>query len=174
MGLSFNPLGHLYAVNNTGDTLFRINPATGAQISSVSLSGTQHSSGNPFPGEINSIEFGPDGTLYGIGFGLYSINVTSGVASRITPFGYHVSGAEHSAYFGGLDFGGDGVLRAISATSQSEFWVVDPFSGIGQLVGPIGDGDFGDIASVVPEPGVLSLLAPSALMFLPRRKGTVG
>lgn len=70
VSIAFSPTDAVYGVSNDGLTLYRIDPSTGQSLESMALTGTVHSSGNPFSGEINGIDFGPDGTLYGIGFGV--------------------------------------------------------------------------------------------------------
>ena len=69
ISIAFSPTDQLYAINNSAPkTLYRLDPVTGSAISSVQISGT-----STF-GEIQGIDFGPDGTLYGAGYGLYSLN----------------------------------------------------------------------------------------------------
>lgn len=165
VSIAFSPNDRLYGVSNDGLTLFEMDPNTGSSLRSVPITGTTHSSGTLFPGEINGIDFAPDGTLYGIGFGLYSINPLSGVATRITPLGQQVSGD----LFHDLDFGPDGQLRAATFDSApdglSNLYRIDPATGVGQLVGPMGF-EIAGLASV-PEPATFSLfIAGAILVFL--------
>lgn len=169
VSIAFDPADKLYGVSNNGETLYEINPNTGMSLRSVPLTGTTHSSGTPFPGEINGIDFAPDGTLYGIGFGLYRINPLTGVATRITPLGQEVSGN----LFNDLDVGTDGQLRSASFESApdgvSNLYRIDPASGLGQFVGSMGV-DIAGLASV-PEPSTYSLLLAGAVMIFIVHKG---
>lgn len=128
----------LYGVSNGGRTLYRLDPATGRALASVPITGTTHPSGNVFSGEINAIEVGPDGTLYGIGFSLYKLDPATGVATKISPANRQVSGQ----LFGSLDVGPDGVLRAatgvVDANASSDLYAVDLATGLGTLVGNTG------------------------------------
>ena len=142
VGIAFSPDDALYGVSNDGRTLYRIDPATGRSLVSVALTGTTHASGTAFEGEINGIDFAPDGTLYGIGFSLYTINVNTGVATKISPTGRQVSGDLYNE----LDMAADGKLRAATSGTTSNLFVVDQGTGIGQLVGPMG-ATIGGIAS---------------------------
>lgn len=167
VSIAFSPADRLFGVSNDGETLYEINPSTGTSLRSVPLTGTLHNSGTPFPGEINGIDFAPDGTLYGIGFGLYRIDPLTGVATRITPLGQAVSGG----LFNDLDFGPDGQLRSASyegPDSLSNLYRIDPVSGLGQLIGPMG-ADIAGLASV-PEPSMYSLLIASAVLVFIVRK----
>jgi hypothetical protein len=160
--IAFSPADRLFGVSNNGETLYEIDPSTGTSLRSVPLTGTIHSSGTLFPGEINGIDFAPDGTLYGIGFGLYRIDPFTGIATRITPLGQQVSGD----LFNDLDFGPDSQLRSASFESPpdglSNLYRIDPATGIGQLVGPMGV-DIAGLASV-PEPSTGALLIAGALV----------
>lgn len=138
VSIAFAPDDTLYAVSNDGRSLYRIDPATGSSLARVPLTGTTHPSGNAFEGEIDAIEFGPDGTLYGIGFSLYTINPATGVATKISTTNRAVTGQ----LFGSLDFGPDGVLRAATAVldvnAPSVLHTVDHTTGLGTLVGNTG------------------------------------
>ena len=164
VSIAFGPGNSLYGVSNDGETLYEIDPGTGLSLRSVPLTGTIHSSGTPFPGEINGIDFAPDGTLYGIGFGLYRIDPLTGIASRITPLGQAVSGN----LFNDLDFGTDGQLRSASFDDLSNLYAIDPVSGLGQFVGSMGVGIAG-LASV-PEPSTYSLLISGIVLVFMVRK----
>jgi len=170
VSIAFSPGDRLYGVSNDGLTLYELDPNTGSSLGSVSLTGTTHSSGSLFPGEINGIDFAPDGTLYGIGFGLYSINPLSGVATRITPLGQQVSGN----LFLDLDFGQDGQLRAATfdpaTDGVSDLYRIDPVTGLGLLVGSMGF-EINGLASV-PEPSTYSLFIAGGIVvfILSRRK----
>lgn len=169
VSIAFGPADRLYGVSNNGETLYEIDPSTGMSLGSVPLTGTIHSSGTPFPGEINGIDFAPDGTLYGIGLGLYRISLLTGVATRITPLGQQVSGD----LFNDLDFGTDSQLRSATFESTpdglSNLYRIDPASGLGQLVGSMGV-DIAGLASV-PEPSTYSLLLAGAVMVFIVHKG---
>jgi hypothetical protein len=160
--IAFSPADRLFGVSNNGETLYELNPSTGTSLRSVPLTGTIHGNGTPFPGEINGIDFAPDGTLYGIGFGLYRIDPFTGIATRITPLGQQVSGD----LFNDLDFGPDSQLRSASFESTpdglSNLYRIDPATGFGQLVGPMGV-DIAGLASV-PEPSTYTLFFAGALL----------
>ena len=168
VSLAFGPGDSLYGVSNDGDTLYEIDPSTGMSLRSVPLTGTIHNGGTLFPGEINGIDFAPDGTLYGIGFGLYRIDLLTGVASRITAPGQDVSGN----LFQDLDFGPDNQLRAATFESAAEnfsnLYRIDSATGLGQLVGPMGV-DIAGLASV-PEPSTSSMLIAGAWVVIMVRK----
>jgi hypothetical protein len=170
VGLAFSLTDQLYAVGNSGNTLslYTLNPATGSVLSNVPLTGTVSSGGLAFPGEIEGITFGPDGTLYGIGYGLYSINPLSGVAHRITPLGKDVTGPPVGDGFLSIDYGSDGVLRGIAwlyanATVHAELYTINPSTGLGNLVGPTGY-LVGGLASSPPIP-LSSVPEPSAMVL---------
>ena len=169
--IAFSPSDGLFGLNNGGDTLYEIDPRTGMSLRSVPLTGTIHSSGTLFPGEINGIDFASDGTLYGIGFGLYKINPLTGVATRVTPLGQDVSGD----LFLDLDFGPDSQLRSATFGSApdglSNLYRIDPATGLGQLVGSMGV-DIAGVASV-PEPSTYALLIGGAvIVFIVRKRKT--
>jgi hypothetical protein len=94
ISIAFSPTDELYALNNgssSGKLLYTVDPATGSALASVMITGTVFpTTGSPFPNELEGIAFGPNGTLYGIGAGLYSINPLTGAATRITPAGKYV------------------------------------------------------------------------------------
>jgi hypothetical protein len=172
VSIAFSPSDQLYAVNNAGDTLFTLNPVTGATLTRVPLTGTVFSSGRSFPGEINGIDFGPDGSLYGVGNGLYTINPMTGVASRITPLGKYITVA--GDLFDDIDFGTDGVLRGLTsgASSISLLYNTDPSTGVGTLVGSTGFQMDGLASIPTPEPSAWALLlfgTVGLLVFRSRR-----
>lgn len=138
VSIAFAPDDTLYGVSNGGRTLYRLDPATGRALASVPITGTTHPSGAVFGGEINAIEVGPDGTLYGIGFSLYTLNPATGVATKISTTNRAVSGQLYSS----LDFGPDGILRAatgvVDANASSDLYTVDIATGVGTLVGSSG------------------------------------
>ena len=69
VSIAFSPSDRLYAVNNSGDTLFTLDPVTGATLTSVPLTGTTFASGGAFPGEINGIDFAPTELSLGLAMG---------------------------------------------------------------------------------------------------------
>jgi dipeptidyl aminopeptidase/acylaminoacyl peptidase len=166
--IAFSPTDSLFGVSNNGETLYEIDPSSGMSLRSVPLTGTIHSSGTAFPGEINGIDFASDGTLYGIGFGLYRIDPFTGIATRITPLQQQVSGD----LFEDLDFGLDGQLRSATFESAPEnfsnLYRIDAASGLGQLIGPMGV-DIAGLASV-PEPSTYSLLMAGVVIVFIERK----
>jgi hypothetical protein len=171
--IAFSPGDQLFAVSNSGNTLYKLDPATGGMLSSVPLTGTVHTTdGSPAPGEINGIDFGPDGTLYGIGFGLYTINPLTGVATRLTPIGSYVSATRD--LFKDLDFGTDGVLRGVNNSTKASIYTIDLSTGLGIVEANSGYQAVG-IASV-PEPSSLVLaaigLSGTAAAIVRRRNAT--
>jgi len=169
VSIAFSPSDELYGVNNGGTTLYKLDPGTGRSLGSVPLTGTTYSSGGAFPGEMGAIDFGPDGKLYGIGFGLYLINPGTGVATRITPSGRNVGGSLE--LFMGLDFGSDGQLRAASSGTSANLYTINPAAGIGQLVGSMGvqigglatqpTGAAGSLPVITTQPSSLAVTAGS-------------
>jgi hypothetical protein len=164
ISLAFSPTDQLYALNNGSGgskTLYTVDPATGSALASVTITGTVFPiGGNPFPNELEGIAFGPNGTLYGIGFGLYSINPLSGVATRITPAGKYVDAGGDE--FLNIDFGPDGALRGVTFANGnriSQLYTVNPLRGLGTLVGTTGFALHGLASVPVPEPSALMLAA---------------
>ena len=181
VGITFSPTGDLYVLANGNDTIYRIDQATGASLGWVPVSGTVHSmTGSPFPGELSAIEFGPDGVLYGIGYGLYAINPVTGLTDRLTPLGEDVFPPGDpvdngfSEAFCGLDFGVDGKLRAISRYSVTgpgpSLYEIDPHTGQAIRVGGMSsvEGFFPAGIASIPEPATLALLGLGALALLRR------
>jgi hypothetical protein len=156
VGLAFSADDSLYGISNNGLTLYRIDPANGRALATMTMSGTTHSSGAPFAGEVNSIAFGPDGTLYGIGFSLYRIDPNTGVATKVSTANRQVSGGLYCA----LNYGPDGVLRGATFVPTDSFSMldrIDPGSGIGIPVGNMGM-RIGGLASRMV--GVAATVAP--------------
>jgi hypothetical protein len=164
--IAFSPSDQLYGVSNDGLTLYHINPATGASLGSVAITGTVFPSGGSFPGEITGIDFGPDGTLYASGFGAYRLNVATGVASRITPLGQYA--ADNHALLLDLDFAPDGFLRAPSFESPSRLQRIDPATGLSVGSVPMGF-DMDGLASI-PAPGAWATLAAAGVLGSARRR----
>jgi hypothetical protein len=174
VSIAFSPTDQLYGVNNSGDTLFRLDPHTGAALASVPLTGTVHPSGSPFIGEINGIDFAPDGTLYGVGFALYSIDALTGVATRITPLGTNVTGGGAGFLFDDIDYGADGVLRGVTSGAggvNSNLYTINTNTGIGTLVGLTGVSMDGLASIPTPEPSgiVLIVIGAASVRFVSRR-----
>jgi hypothetical protein len=167
VSIAFSPSDQLYAVNNNGNTLFALNPTTGSTLASVPLTGTT------FAGEIGGIDFAPDGTLYGVGAGLYRINPLTGVATRITPLGMDITGSPSIALIlQDIDFGPDGVLRGVTydlSHVNSMLYTINTSTGLGTLVGP--EGAFvANLASIpAPEPCSVLLVACGGMSVLASR-----
>jgi hypothetical protein len=156
VSIAFSPSDQLYAVNNAGTTLFTLNPVTGSTLTSVPITGT--SSAN----EINGIDFAANGTLYGVGAALYSLNPLTGVASRITPSGTNITGPGASPIFDDIDFAPDGVLRGVTfdqSQVNSLLFTINTSTGLGTLVGGTGFGMDGLASIPTPEPSSLVLLS---------------
>lgn len=172
VSIAFSPNGALFGIGNGNSMLYRLDPGSGVSLGSVSITGTVHLNSAPFPGEIRGIDFTPDGRLFGIGFGLYTIDVNTGIATRITPSGQRVGG---NHLFQDLDFGSDGLLRSVSydqdEIGSSNLYTVNPTTGLGQFVGATAASMVG-IASV-PEPDALMLmvLGVVATVYMGNRRG---
>ncbi len=155
VSIAFSPTDQLYAVNNNSNTLFTLNPVTGATLTSVPLT-----VGGSSSVEIRGIDFAPDGTLYGVGFDLYTINPLTGVANRITPAGIHITG-NSSLLFDDIDYGPDGVLRGVTFDNtqvNSLLYTINTSTGLGTLVGGTGFGMDGLASIPTPEPSAWALL----------------
>lgn len=146
-GLTFDPqTGVLYATTAGRGTanprsLVTLDPSTGAATLIGSL-------GLPGGGTLSDLAVGPDGILYGIsgqsaGTGLFTVNPTTGQATRVTPFAVGLSG-------GALAFGPGGALYAAGESSGTLF-TVNATTGMftpGPLLtgSPIDDGMFTALA----------------------------
>jgi hypothetical protein len=127
-----------------------------------------------FSGDIQGIDFAPDGTLYGLGGHLYSINPLTGVATQITPQGSEL--VPKGGIFLDMDYGNDGLIRAVTFDDPgpmavlSQLWTINPSTGLGTFVGSTNlslDG----LASI-PEPSsfVLAAFGFLALAWRLRRR----
>jgi hypothetical protein len=83
-GMAFAPNGSLYAFQNTS-SLLRLDPATGATLSTINLAGLQGTTTG-----AAGLAFAPDGTLY-LACGtypdsnLYKVDLNSGAAHLVGP-----------------------------------------------------------------------------------------
>ena len=80
-GMAFAPDGTLYAVRNGGDTLFTVNPSSGA----TTLVGSMN-----FPG-VQGLAFAADGTLYAWDVGSGS-GIGAGLLRRLGEFEFRLRG----------------------------------------------------------------------------------
>jgi hypothetical protein len=151
-GLAFSQSDQLYTVNLGGTKLYKIDPDGGTAGAPVPITFV-----GPGFNALSGIAFGPDGTLYGIGTGLYNINPQTGVATEITHY--------TSVFFQDLDFGADGLLYSVAFSTTDNFYSIDPATGQATLIGTVVDVTtsqnvlLASIASVpAPEPPTLILL----------------
>lgn len=150
----------LYGVTLLGNSLVTIDPATGAQLTSVAITGTR-------AGEITSIAADPlTGTLYGNttpGFGdtggvgdrLYTIDPLTGAATLVG-----ASGAIGFSNTYALGFTQSGLLYGISDDSD-ELIVIDLVTGAGTAIGAVSLSLSFDIASR-PEDDIMFALDSSS------------
>jgi len=156
----------MYIAN--GSTLNRVDPNSGATQSTVNV--TLNGSALTLEG----IDFAPDGTLYGVGLqALFQIDVSSGVATRITPVGQNAVG---TLIMTEMDFGADNIIRAVTFDTDRPLWAIDPTTGLGTSIfslAPSGS-PYSSVASfnVIPEPSaaVLGGALLGLLGFMRRRR----
>jgi len=139
----------LWGVNISANTLVTINPATGAETSSVAITGTSPGVTGA-AGEITSLAFDPiTGVLYGnttVGFGdsadrLYRINPTTGAATLVGATGL----IGFSDVFA-LGFDQTGQLFGVSQTSN-DLVSISTATGAGTLIAGVSVFFAFDIAS---------------------------
>ena len=148
VSIAFSPNDELFAVNNSGTALFKVNPVTGTTIARVPLSAV----------EINGIDFAPDGTLYGIADALYRINPSTGVITRITPPGVFL--IPGGGVFDDMDYGADGLVRAVSFDINqvnSQLYTINPATGLSISIAAT-HLNLDGLASI-PEPSTFALAA---------------
>ncbi len=110
--------GTLYAAG--GSFLYTVNPATGQYTSMTTFTGDG-------AGDVFSLSFAPDGTLYGLGNGdgtLYTVDPTSGDTTLVGSSGQFIFG---------LEFGPAGVLYGCGI----DLYVIDPATGAATDRGPL-------------------------------------
>lgn len=152
-GLAFAPDGTLYGIRQ--NYLVTIDTAT-AHVTLIDATDNV----------IFSIDFAPDGTLYGAGgSGVYTIDPTTA----------HHTGTvidEPPFVFNGLDYGADGVLRAVglqaSPTTHGELHEIDIVNGTTSIVGTTTESKMYGLASV-PEPATGGLLLVGLGLLVGRR-----
>jgi len=156
--LAFSPEGRLFAMRTDSmkNDLYTLDIETGA----LTLVG--------YPGVagIQTLDFSPNGTLYGFdagyaserGIGLVTIDPITGLATDVDPM-VHGNPSEVQS----IAFAPDGTLYGAS----ENLYTVDVNSGALTLVGPI-QGIQGDIRGMVwiPEPSTLTALATLAAALL--------
>jgi len=151
-GLTFSPSGELFGIGNGNGNLWEIDPVT-ADAEFAGSSGIS----------IFSLEFGPDGTLYGAGFDLWEISTYDGSATMV---GRIADGDLLVA----LDFAPNGVMYGASSNITADaLYTIDLKTGEGNLIG-VTHGNLVALASV-PEPGTVLLVGLGGLM-LRRRRGS--
>jgi len=115
--IAFSPDGELYGLNS--NTLFRIDPTTGARTTVGSLGVSQ----------MVALVFGSDGTLYAARSNstlLYGVSPTTGLATAIGDMGY--------AAAGDLAFNGSTLYMS---TTTDQLVAIDAATGSGRLVGSL-------------------------------------
>lgn len=149
-GLSFSASGELYGIGNNTGHLWKIDPVT-ADAQFVGTSSAP----------IFSLEFGPDGTLYGAGFDLWKISTSDGSGTLIGPI------ADFDLLIA-LDFAPNGVMYgASSQITDDSLYIIDLDTGRGTLIG-VTNANLEALASI-PEPGTLLLLGLGGLLLRKRR-----
>lgn len=171
-GLAFAPNGTMYLADNPGsaESIWAVD-SSGNTIPGSTVTVT-HNGGEVF---LGGIDFAPNGTLYGSDFShIYTINLSNGAATVVNT----VVGSSNGGLYD-LDYGSDGILRALS--SDGYIYAYNPSTGLGgwqtgQLLyngssfSPIG------LASpnAAPEPStgaiVLAFALVSAVVYLQRRR----
>jgi hypothetical protein len=102
-GFAWSPTGELYT--SAGGNLRKVDFSNGATLSTVNLPD------GFFSLITRGIDFGSDGTLYAAdSTKLYTINTTTGVSTAI----FDAGNVSHGV-FSDIDFGDDGVLRALTS-----------------------------------------------------------
>ena len=119
--IAFDSVGNLWGIDG-GNQLFSINSSTAA-ATLVGATGT---------GFINSLVFGPGGTLYAAGTNLYSLNTSTGVGTQIGAAGNGYSSS------GDLAFVGGNLYLASDTTANDSLWDIDEITGQGVNIGAIG------------------------------------
>jgi hypothetical protein len=205
-GLAINPVtGVMYATGGVGDPnpnvahqstgLLSIDKNTGA----ATLVG--YAAGNCCTGDfgimLNGLGFSSDGTLFATGFALggpsypdpntshlYTVDLTTGVATNIGPSGITVG---RSLKYSGLAFRGDGTLLSMGSldAASGALYSIDTLTGTATSLsgtglpygtGPIYFGVDGGLAFAppvaVPEPTTMWLMGPGllGLIAIARRK----
>jgi hypothetical protein len=162
-GLAFDDAGDLWMSNDQPQTLYELNPATGA----ATLVG-------PHGQQVTGLAF-RGGVLYGLGGdgqnNLVTINRTTGAATPRGPLGGAFTVAD-----GGIDFDDNGVLWAIidpGRAAPSQILTINPTTGAATFVATVLDASTGGALSdfeslaiwpveeeepFVPEAGTMALL----------------
>lgn len=149
-GLTFSASGELYGIGNNTGNLWEVDPVT-ANAKFVGSSGKS----------IFSLEFGPDGTLYGAGFDLWKISTYDASATLVGSIGY-------GDLLVALDFAPNGMMYgASSAITADALYTIDLTTGEGSLIG-LTNANLVALASI-PEPGTVLLLVLGGLMVRKRR-----
>jgi hypothetical protein len=150
-GLAFSTSNNLFGIGNGNGNLWRIDTVT-ANAYFVG------SSGKP----IFSLEFGPNGTLFGAGHDLWEISASDGEATLVGRIG-------GGALINALDFASDGVMYGASCNITTDaLYTIDLTTGAGNRIGITG-GDLVSIASI-PEPATVALLWLGSMCLLRKRR----
>jgi hypothetical protein len=190
-GLAVHPLtGVIYATGTNGfqsTGLFTVDKHSGA-ATLVGQAGGQCCTA-PFGFNMNGLGFASNGTLYANGFSLsggdsrlYSLNLTTGVASDVGAHGVNVG---RDLKYSGLAFRADGSLLSLGSfdAASGALFTLDPATGAASSLTPAGAYGSGPIhfgvdgglvfapGAPVPEPaGVGLMLAGLAVMAARRRR----
>lgn len=156
-GLTWSPAGELYVAKLT--SFHRVNPATGATIPGTTVNVSKLGGGTL---QLQAIEFGTNGVLYGAtSTEIYTINPTTGVGQLL----YTPSSSPFRGVITELDYGADGVLRALgsfnylleySPQSGTGSWSPWELNHNGSSFSPSSLASNGFAA--IPEPGTWALL----------------
>jgi hypothetical protein len=155
-GLAFGPDGRAYGVDNAGisTSLYEINLSTG-RATRIGAVGTA----------VLSIEFGPDGVLYGGGSGVFTINPQTGArGASVIPGSAGLQTA--------LDFGTDGIWRSIVqvANAPDRLLQLNIGSNSTALIGLTSEQQISGLASI-PTPGVGAAVLMGLAAWGRRRRG---
>jgi hypothetical protein len=155
--IAFDPNDQLFV--SSGSTLRRVNIANGQSLSTVTVKMGSSSV------SLQGIDFSPQGILYGIGTqALYTIDPNTGAASQIT------SNSGNPSIMTELDYGADGVLRAILSSTTTPLWQLNPATGAGAPIAGTQNASgapFSSIASLpVPEPSPAVLFSMGTICLM--------
>jgi hypothetical protein len=141
--IALSPTGDLYGISQ--DRLYRINTNPGHYGELTAIGGTLGTTGaNGW--FAASLVFGTDGTLYAASDALFTINTTTGSATRIGNGGY-TYGASTTwtgdlAFVSGRLLLSSGRIDTGALVASEDLVELNPGTGVGSLVGQIGSFDY--------------------------------